>query len=193
MFYICSGICKWVWAEFGGRVMATVNVFAKNSQGEIVPKQMRMGLIPASYSGRVADWTASTTHACVETAATLPSFEHAWRRKRRVIILVDRYFEKAVLESDLLGKKRKKRKVAISRADGKPMGVAGLYDYAVTLDGPILSAAMLTRAPGGRMSEIHDREPAVLEEKDWKRWLDGEDVDVETPWADNAFQIEAVN
>lgn len=173
--------------------MKEVSVFAKNSKGQIVLQEMRWGLIPASYSGHLADWGASTTHARIETVATTPSFENAWHRKRRVIFPLDRYFERACLGADLLGKKGKREKIAITRADGKPMGVAGIYDYAVTLDGPVLSVAMLTRAPGDRMLTIHDREPAVLDPEDWQGWLDGAvTVGAARPWADDAFNLEAV-
>ncbi len=172
--------------------MKTVSVFSRNSKGQIVLKDMRWGLIPANYSGRLADWSASTTHARIETVATTSSFENAWRLRRRVIFPLERYFEKACLGADLLGRKGKKEKVAISRADDKPMGVAGLYDYAVTLDGPVLSVAMLTRASGDRMLTIHDREPAVLEPEDWQAWLDGSDaIDPAIPWRDDAFKLEA--
>lgn len=172
------------------RTEKPVSVFAKNSQGEVVVKQMHWGLVDASYRGFLSDWGASTTHARLETVATLPAFENAWKRKRRVIFPMECYYGKAVVGEDLLGRKGKAEKVAIRRADGKPMGVAGIYDFSHLMDGPLLSAAMLTREPGRRMYTVHDREPVVLEPEDWQAWLDGSDAfDLTVPWADAAFEI----
>lgn len=169
----------------------TVTVLAKNAQGDNVLKEMRWGLIPAHYTGFVSAWTASTSHARLETVSELESFKSAWTKKRRVIFPLSHYVEKTKARRDLFGTSRGKVKVAISRADDKPFGVAGLYDYARHMaDGPILSAAMLTREPGPRMMEIHDREPVVLEPEQFEAWLSGADLDLETPWADDAFLLK---
>ena len=153
------------------RPMKTVQVFARNSQGQVVLQQMKWGLIPASFTGHVSDWMASTFHARLETVATTRSFLSGWQKKRRVIFPMERYFEKVNAGADLLGKKAGLKRVAIKRADEKPLGVAGIYDYAKTLDGPILSVATLTRSPGPRMSLIHDREPVVWSRKTGKPGL----------------------
>jgi putative SOS response-associated peptidase YedK len=151
---------------------------------------MHWGLMPASYHGYLSDWGANTTHARLETVATLPAFESAWAHKRRVIFPMDGYFEKASLGTDLTGRKAKAERVAILRSDGKPMGAAGIYDYAQLMDGTILSAAMLTREAGKRMATFHDREPVILDPEDWQAWLDGSDeLDLMSPWADDAFQV----
>ncbi len=174
------------------RPMKTVSVFARNAQGLIVLKDMQWGLIPAGFTGRKADWSATTFHARLETVATTPSFRNAWAKKRRVIFPMERYFEKKKAAPDLLGRRQGDARVAIVRTDDKPMGVAGIYDHANTLDGPVLSVAMLTRAPGQRMLEIHDREPVIIEPEDWQAWLDGSDeIDLAAPWADDAFKYQA--
>ena len=171
-----------------------VSVYARNSEGAVVVKEMHWGLIPASFTGYVGDWGASTAHARLETVATLPAFENAWKRKRRVIFPMNCYYEKASLGTATNGRKAKAERVAILRTDGKPMGVAGLYDHAQLMDGPLLSVAMLTREVGPRMAQFHDREPLLLEPEDWDAWLSGSDsIDLETPWADDAFQVIPAN
>lgn len=169
--------------------MKTVSVLAKNSTGEVVIKEMRWGLIPANFKGHLADWRASTFHACLETVAEKSSFEQAWAKKRRVIFPMNHYTEKLKSGSDLLDKTRGTVRVVITRADDKPLGVAGIYDYAQTADGPVLSVAMLTRAPGPRMFGYHDREPVVIEPETFEAWLNGADLELARPWADNAFDI----
>ena len=170
----------------------TVTVLAKNREGIITDIEMRWGLIPASYTGLLEAWTASTINARLETVAELPSFANAWALKRRVIFSVDRYVQKVTTGANLFGTRSKAKKVAITRADGRPLGVAGIYDYAKTMDGPVLSVASLTREPGTRMSQVHDREPVVIDLENWKAWLDGaDDLDLVTPWADDAFILTA--
>lgn len=167
-----------------------VSVYAKNKGGEVVVKEMHWGLIDASFTGYLSDWGASTTHARLETVAELPAYANAWRRKRRVIFPMESYQRKAILDTDLVRRKGKPQPVDIRRADGKPLGVAGIYDYANLIDGPLLSVAMLTRAPGKRMYAIHDREPVVIDPEDWQAWLDGSDeIDLATPWGDEAFTL----
>ena len=172
------------------RTERKVSVFAKNRAGEVVVQDMHWGLVEPTYSGYLSDWGAKTTHARLETVAELPAFRDSWARKRRVIFPMECYYGEASLSDDLLGRKAKKQRVAIKRSDEKPLGIAGIYAYAHLMDGPLLSAAMLTRAPGKRMFDIHDREPAVIDPEDWARWLDGaDDIDLEAPWRDDAFVI----
>lgn len=167
-----------------------VAVYAKNRADQVVVKDMHHGFVPAHFSGYLAEWSARTTHARLETVATTHTFASAWARKRRVIFPLECYYAKASLASDLTGRRSRTERAAVKRADDKPMGVAGLYDYAILADGPLLSAAMLTRAPGKRMSSIHDREPVILEPDDWQAWLDGADsLDLATAWADEAFVV----
>jgi putative SOS response-associated peptidase YedK len=43
------------------------------------------------------------------------------------------------------------------------------------------------------MAQIHDREPVVVEPKDFAAWLDGsERLDVQSPWADDGFTYRMV-
>ena len=137
----------------------TIGVFAKNSRGLTVLQDMRWGLIPASFTGFPESWDASTSHARIETVAELVSFKTAWAKKKRVIVPLDRITQKAAGSAMFGGHSKNKVRVAVTRADKKPLGVAGIYDYAQTAEGPILSFAVLTREPGPRMAEIHDREP----------------------------------
>lgn len=175
------------------RTMRMVKVMAKNAKGGYVIKDMHWGLVPASHTGHVKDWFRAyhTYHAQLEEVAMKPAFQNAWFRKRRVLLPMERYFEKTKAKPNLFGNDGGLIRVAISRADDKPLAVAGLYDYAQTADGPFLSVAMLTRAPGNRMMTIHGREPVVVEPENWQAWLDGsDDIDLTTPWRDDAFTVE---
>lgn len=170
-----------------------VDLLARNSQGLHVPKEMEWGLIPPRYNAAPELCDKRLFHARIETAHQLESFRELWRRKWRCLFPMDAFHQKVKAGSDLFGKGAKGAKLAISRTDGLPLGVAGIYNAIKTDKGLLLTAAMLTRDPGPRMAQIHDREPVVVEPKDFAAWLDGADtLDLRSPWADDGFTYRMV-
>ena len=80
----------------------------------------RFGLLP--HWAKDDKFGRRTFNARSETAATLPSFRDAWRKTQRCIIPAD-----AIYEPDW----RSGKAVAtrITRTDGEPMGIAGLWSW----------------------------------------------------------------
>ena len=166
----------------------TVKVFARNAAGFHVEKEMRWGLIPTQYAVAPELFEGSTTHARLETVHEKPYFADCWRKKRRCLFPVQSFKQKVPAGSDLFGNGKRATNAVITRADGQPLGIAGIYNAIETPEGLLLSAAMLTREPGSAMARLHDREPVVLEPENFAAWLDGsDDLDLLTPWADDAF------
>lgn len=151
-----------------------VEVFARNSQGLHVLKEMQWGFVPP-YISMPELFEGKCFHARVETANDKSYFTDAWRRKWRCIFPMEAFHQKVKGKSDLFGTSVRNAKLAIRRADGLPLGVAGLYSAIKTDNGLFLSAAMLTRDPGPQMAKIHDREPVVIDPADFAAWLDGAD------------------
>ena len=94
--------------------------------------------------GLVPHWAAdlklarSTYNARSETVATKPSFRDAWRKGRHCIIPA-----RAIYEPDW--RSGKAIATRIERADGRPLGIAGLWDTWKNPDGSWLcSYTMLT-------------------------------------------------
>jgi putative SOS response-associated peptidase YedK len=173
--------------------MKTVDLWARNSQGVHVLKEMEWGLIPSRFSAAPELCDKRLTHARIETAHQLESFREPWRRKWRCLFSMDAFHQKVKPNSDLLGRGTKNAKLAITRSDAQPLGVAGIYNAIKTETGVRLTAAMLTREPGPRMFKIHEREPVIVEPKDFIAWLDGaENLDLNSPWADDAFDYKLV-
>lgn len=99
------------------------------------------------------------------------------------------------------GPDKKKQPFYITRADGRPMALAGLY---ATWSGPegeeIDSVATITVAANAQLSEIHDRMPAILLDQDQiDTWLDVRAVRAETaaqlalPLEDGALKFHPVS
>lgn len=96
----------------------------------------QFGLLP--HWAKDEKFGRRTYNARSETAATLPSFRDAWRKAQRCIIPAE-----AIFEPDW--RSGKAVPTRITRADGQPMGIAGLWSWWKSATGvEILSFAMLT-------------------------------------------------
>ena len=96
----------------------------------------QFGLIPHWAKDRAIG--KRTYNARSETAASKPSFRDAWRHGQRCIIPVDAFYEPD-------WRSGKAVPTRISRADGKPIGLAGLWSTWKSSTGKIMhSFAMLT-------------------------------------------------
>lgn len=101
---------------------------------EALPGQF--GLVP--HWAKDASVGKRTYNARSETAAAKPSFRDAWRQGQRCIIPVEAFYEPDWRSSMAVPTR-------ISRADGKPIGLAGLWSRWKSPTGDVLySYAMLT-------------------------------------------------
>jgi len=157
-------------------------ILAKNSQGVVAAIEARWGLIPHWYTGFESEWKGSTHNARLEEIETKPAYKTSWLKKRRIIAPAAHFYEWS-------GPKGRKKKYKISRADGQPFGMAGLWDHAKLMDGSVLSYAVMTKEPGQDVAAVHDREPCFLEPEQWETWLMGEDLDIGTPKAPGYFRV----
>lgn len=133
--------------------------------------------VPACF-GLIPGWAKdtkiarSTYNARSETVAEKPSFRHAWQRGQLCIIPADAIFEPCYET----GKAVRWR---IEREDGKPMGLAGLWERKLADDGrPSWSMTMLTinadNDPVFRRfhkPEDERRSVVILPDDAWGDWL----------------------
>lgn len=108
-----------------------------------------------------------------ETAATKPSFRNAMKR-RRCLVPADAYYEWLRAGE---GRNATRRPFLFRRADGAPMGFAGLWETYCSADGSeIDTACILTTSANRATAAIHDRMPVIIEPKDFPAWLDSDDA-----------------
>jgi len=106
-----------------------------------------------------------------ETARTKPAFRDAMRHQR-CIVPASGYYE---WRTDPGGKKQP---FYITRQDGEPMSLAGLYSIWCGPEGEeVDTVALMTVPANNELSVIHDRMPAVLEREGIDPWLDTRTVD----------------
>jgi putative SOS response-associated peptidase YedK len=128
------------------------------------------GLVPAwAKDARIA---RSTYNARSETVGEKPSFRDAWKRGQLCIIPADAIFEPCY------GTGRAVR-WRIGRADGRPMGIAGIWERRTLSDGlPAWSMSMLTINADAHplMQRFHKpddekRSVVILPDDVWGDWL----------------------
>jgi putative SOS response-associated peptidase YedK len=131
----------------------------------------RFGLIP--HWATDTKLTRSTYNARSETVASKPSFRDAWRQAAHCIIPAE-----AIYEPDW--RSGKAVSTRIGRADGAPMGIAGLYSHWKDPKGGLVhSFTMLTINADQHafMNQFHKpadekRMVVVLNEDAYQAWLE---------------------
>jgi len=121
----------------------------------------RWGLVPSQARDPAA--VRNTFNARAETVATKPMFRSAFKRGR-VLIPVDAFYEWKAGSP--------KQPYAFTRADKEPVVFAGLREWWRGHDGTELRTATIITTQAGPDMPIHSRQPVVLEEENWARWLD---------------------
>ena len=125
---------------------------------------MRWGLMPPWTKD--ARFGARTINARAETLGDKPAFRAAFRA-RRCLVPADGFYE-------WTGPRKQRAPVYIHRADGRPLALAGLWEWHEQFG---QSFTVITTAPSTWMSTIHHRMPAILETGDWDAWLSAGDDD----------------
>jgi putative SOS response-associated peptidase YedK len=135
-----------------------------NSRGQRVLDLARWGLIPA--------WCKTIPklqpiNARAETLATSGMFRNVFER-RRCLIPTDGFYEWKPI-----GKKTK-QPYFIHFKDDRIFAFAGLWDIWRADDEtePIETCTIITTSPNDLVKPIHNRMPAIVDAKDYARWLD---------------------
>jgi putative SOS response-associated peptidase YedK len=147
-----------------GRANELQLVFRRHPDtGRAVEGYLRWGLIPHFCQTRPG---FQPIHARAETISENEWFRDAYQ-KRRCIVPMNNFFQK-----DAGG-----RRYSISRRDGEPFGVAGIWE---NWKDPAAgswerSFAAITVPANESIAPIHDRMLAILPNDHFSRWLSAED------------------
>ncbi|HZZ91418.1 MAG TPA: SOS response-associated peptidase [Usitatibacter sp.] len=148
---------------------------------------LRWGLVP-SWAKELSIGS-KLINARAETLAEKPSFRAAFR-SRRCIVPASGFFE-------WTGEPRWRVPHAITVAGRPLVPFAGLWESWRTPQGPVLETyTIVTTAANGFVSGMHDRMPAILEERDIDAWLGGSVEDARSvlkPYADGPMREHAVS
>lgn len=133
---------------------------------DLEPAHARWGLIPGWFRRPIREWKASTINARVETVAEAPSFRDAYKTRRCVMPMAG-YYEWSTLKSP-------KRPFYVSPSGNEAGLMAlGLWSDVQIPDYTGLTCTMLTEPAVGRVAELHDRQPVLVDAEGAQMWLDG--------------------
>jgi putative SOS response-associated peptidase YedK len=136
---------------------------------------LRWGLIPFFAKSLTEFKGFSTINARAETITKSATWREPFKR-RRCIIPADLFYEWLKIT------KTQKQPYVIKLKSGEPLAFAGLWDAwkepkgrnesIHTPDTWLQSFSIITTEANELMSEIHERMPVILHERDQERWLD---------------------
>ena len=136
--------------------------------------RLRWGLVPSwAEDKKIA---SSLINARGDTVATKPAFRAAFKA-RRCLVLADGFYE---------WKKdgATKQPHHITMQNGQPFAFAGLWERWDRNGEAIESCAIITTEPNELMAPIHNRMPAILDQRDYAWWL--------SPTSDTALLQELI-
>ena len=132
-----------------------------------VVNTMTWGLVPSWSKDKTR--SASMINARSETLAEKPSFRNLLT-KHRCVIPIQGFYEWQILPGET--KKPKKQAHYISRSDGQPMTLAGLWTTWKDADDSLLqTCTIITIEATNKLAEIHHRMPVILERETINEWL----------------------
>lgn len=137
-------------------------VIADNGRGGAKAGRMRWGLVP--HWAEDLKLGAATFNARLESAATKPTFRHAFAR-RHCLVPASGYYE-------WVGVGKAKQPWYIHPDRDPVLLFAGIWDRWMSPNGTsLLSFSILTTAAEGDLASLHDRRPVVLSADLAPAWL----------------------
>lgn len=164
-----------------------VPIVRVNRAGERELLQVRWGLVPRWAK----DPSIGTRmiNARAETLATKESFRLPFAR-HRCLVPASGFYE---WRSTVSGK----QPVHIGMRDGRPFGLAGLYERWLSPEGDVLdTCTIVTTIACESLRPLHERMPVIVPDGDYGRWLDraNDDAsDVLEPWSGEPLLIHPVS
>ncbi|KAA0547054.1 SOS response-associated peptidase [Bacillus sp. BGMRC 2118] len=139
-------------------VISVINDGVKNRLGK-----MRWGLIPSFANDHKTGY--KMVNARAETLTEKPSFRHAYK-KRRCLILADSIYEWKRLDA------KTKQPMRIKLKSDDVFVMAGIWEKWISPTGEsIFSCSIITTTVNETVAPIHDRMPVILQRDDEKKWL----------------------
>lgn len=158
------------------------------------------GLVPFWAKDRKI--AAKMINARAETLNDKPVFAELLAKKR-CLIPADGFYEWKHLANASAAKKTTKQPYYITRPDGEPLAMAGLWttwrDKSQPDSERLYTATIITTAANATVSPLHDRMPVMVPMSRWSTWLDPDMHDRRDlqqfllPAPDNLLELYAVS
>lgn len=167
--------------------MQQVPIVRLNADGERELIEVRWGLVPRW--AKDPSIGARMINARGETVSTKFAYRNAYAR-HRCLVPVNGFYEWQATASG-------KQPVHIGMQDGRPFGLAGLYERWLSPDGDALDTCTIVTTSGcGSLRSVHGRMPVIVPDAQYARWLDasaGDVRDLVTAWSGDPLRIYPVS
>jgi putative SOS response-associated peptidase YedK len=142
--------------------------------------RMQWGLVP--HWAKVPIGTGQI-NARSETLDQKPTFRDSYRKWRCIIPMTGYYEWRTIHSDEVIGSgrddpKKSKQAVYVTRTDGQPFAVAGLWSIWTNPDSEMgerkdqrRTCCLVTRNANSLLASVHDRMPVILEKENWPLWL----------------------
>ena len=164
-----------------------VPIVRLNAAGERELTQVRWGLVPRWAKDPAIG--ARMINARGETLASRSAFRNAYAR-HRCLVPVNGFYEWQVTRSG-------KQPLHIGMPDGRPFGLAGLYERWLSPDGEVLdTCTIVTTSACESLRTVHERMPVIVPDAHYARWLDGANADVSdlvSTWSGEPLRVYPVS
>ncbi|GAA4863873.1 SOS response-associated peptidase [Kitasatospora terrestris] len=135
---------------------------------------LRWGLVPSW--ARSAETAVKMINARADTVHEKPAYRQAFA-SRRCLLPVDGYYEWQTTGTE--GRRGPRQPYFVSRVDGAPLALAGLYEFwrdrSVPADHPdawLVTCTVVTTEAEPLLAPIHERMPLFLDPGAFDAWLD---------------------
>ncbi|MEH7124412.1 SOS response-associated peptidase [Bacillus sp. JJ1773] len=140
-------------------VLSVINDGSKNRLGFL-----RWGLIPSWAKDEKMGYKLINARA--ETLNEKPSFRHAYKN-RRCLVIADSFYEWKRHDDNT------KTPMRIKLKSDQLFAMAGLWEqWKSPLGKSVFTCSVITTTPNDLVKDIHDRMPVILKPEDEKNWLD---------------------
>ncbi|MFD1778274.1 SOS response-associated peptidase [Fredinandcohnia salidurans] len=140
-------------------VLSVINDGTQNRLG-----YLRWGFVPSWAKDEKIGYKMINARA--ETLAEKPSFRHAFKH-RRCLIIADSFYEWKK------GPNKTKTPMRIKLKSNDLFAMAGIWERWKSPEGnSLFSCSIITTTPNELMKDIHDRMPVILNKEDERAWLD---------------------
>lgn len=164
-----------------------VPIVRHNAAGERELVQVRWGLVPRW--AKDPSIGAKMINARGETVASKGAFRNAFAR-HRCLVPANGFYEWRRTRSG-------KQPMHIGMSDGRPFGLAGLYERWLSPDGEVLdTCTIVTTSASGSLADVHPRMPVIVPDAEYARWLDCANADVAdllAAWSGAPLRIHPVS
>ena len=164
-----------------------VPIVRQNAAGERELAQVRWGLVPRW--ARDPEIGVRMINARGETLTLKSAYRNAYAR-HRCLLPVNGFYEWQATDT-------RKQPMHIGMRDGRPFGLAGLYERWLSPEGEVLdTCTIVTTAASDELRHIHDRMPVIVSTAHYARWLDTASTDVGdlvVPWSGESLRVYPVS